>query len=62
MLILFNKRNSRQEYGINSNLSVNVLRTLREKYPKPKMKQLHITAMLHKEKKMEKEEKLFQMD
>lgn len=34
MFILFNKNNPRQEQGMNSNLSVNILRSSIEKDPK----------------------------
>lgn len=54
MFILSNKRNSRQEHGINSNLSVNVLRSSTEKHPKTKMKQLWAIAILHTAKHWEK--------
>lgn len=58
MFLLFNKRNSRQEHGINSNLSVNVLRSSKEKHPKTKMKQFLATAILHTEKHWKKEQNL----
>lgn len=58
MFILFNKRNYRQEYGINSYLLVNVLRSSTEKHPKTKMEQLHAIAILCTEKHWKKEQNL----
>jgi len=50
MFILLNKRNSRQEYVINPNLSVTMLQSSTEKHLKTKVKQLHAIAILHTEK------------
>lgn len=58
MFILFNKRNYRQEYGINSYLSVNILRSSTEKHPKTKMEQLHAIAIQCTEKHWKKEQNL----